>query len=51
MRISERDNKGVDPRLTQALADAQQGEQLLTDAGDRAWAASIIQQLKAYMRG
>lgn len=43
--------EGVDPRLTQALADAQQGEQLLTDAGDRAWAASIIQQLKAYMRG
>ena len=42
--------EGVDPRLTQALADAQQGEQLLTDAGDRAWAASMIQQLKAYMR-
>lgn len=43
-------DEGVDPRLKQALADARQGEQLLTDAGDRAWAASTIQQLEEYMR-
>ena len=43
--------EGVDPRLKVALADAQQGAQLLTDAGDRAWAASTIQQLEEYTRG
>ena len=43
--------EGVDPRLKVALADAKQGEQLLTDVGDRAWAASTIQQLEEYMRG
>lgn len=44
-------DEGVDPRLTQALADAQEGERLLTTASDRAWAASTIQQLNEYTRG